>query len=268
MSFSLENGYTPRDFDSIVDEFRQNINIEYDQNLTAEQFKGSGWYKLIYSATQLVATAEGNISELSNKLIDYIRKVDEEIQLPKSSVDGIMTHLKDDLGLISSVKPTEEADRGYLYIAVDVDNESTDYAEKKKMILEKLKEYCTAGLYFDGAESGEVVASNGQPFTFGYDLPTKVNMQVKITVTISDNTTDYILNSQAIEEKFTENFNSMYKLGLDFEPEKYLNIRNDLPFASKIKIEWSINEGSDWSEDVWKSAYNQKLNLTDIQVII
>lgn len=268
MSFNLENGYTPRDIDTIISEFRQSINAEYKQDLTPEQFKGSNWYKLIYSASQLILTAEGNIAELSNKIIDYIRKVDEQIQLPKSSVDGIMYHLKEDLGLISSVKPTEEGDKGYLYIAVDVDSESDDYPQIKKSILEKLKEYCTAGLYFKGSESGQVVASNGQPFNFGYELPTIVNMQVKITPTVSDNTTDFILNASQIKEKFFENFEKMYKLGLDFEPEKYLDIRNDLPFASKIKIEWSINEGSSWSEDVWKSAYNQKLNLSNVEVII
>lgn len=268
MSFSLENGYTPRDFDTIMSEFRQNINSEYGQNITAEQFKGSNWYKLSYSASQFIATAEGNIAELSNKIIDYIRKVDEEIQLPKSSVDGIMYHLKEDLGLISSVKPTAEGDRGYLYIAVDVDNESPDYPQTKQNILAKLKEYCTAGLYFSGSESGQVIASNGQPFNFGYELPTIVNMRVKITPTISDNTTAFIQNSSQIKEKFLENFNSMYKLGLDFEPEKYLDIRNDLPFASQIKIEWSINEGSSWSEEVWKSAYNQKLNLSNVEVVI
>lgn len=268
MSFSLESGYTPRDFDTIVSEFRQNINEEYKQNLTADQFKGSNWYKLIYSAAQLIATAEGNTAELANKLIDYINKVNEEILLPKSSVDGVMYHLKKDLGLISSVKPTEEADRGYFYIAVDVDNESPDYAQTKQNILAKLMKYCTGGLYFKGSESGQVIASNGQPFTFGYELPTIVDMWVRITPTISDNTTAFIQNSSQIKEKFLENFNSMYKLGLDFEPEKYLDIRNDLPFASQIKIEWSINEGSSWSEEVWKSAYNQKLNLSNVEVVI
>ena len=267
MSFNLENGYTPRDFDTIISEFRQEINSEYKQNLTADQFKGSNWYKLIYSASQLVATAEGNISELSNKLIDYIRKVNEDIQLPKSSADGVMDHLKEDLGLISSVKPTEEGDRGYFNIAVDVDNSSDDYPQIKQSILEALKKYCTAGLYFNGTERGDVIASNGQPFNFAYDLPTKVDMQVKITVTVSDNTKAFIENSAQIKEKFLANFESMYKLGLDFEPEKYLNIRNDLPFASKIKIEWSLN-GESWSSEVWKSAYNQKLNLSTIEVII
>ena len=268
MSFSLENGYQPRDFDTIVSEFRQAINEVYDQDLTAEQFKGSGWYKLIYSASQLILTAEGNTSELSNKLIDYIRKIDEEIQLPKSSVDGIMYHLKEDLGLISSVKPTEEADKGYLYIAVDVDSDSDEYPQLKQSILEKLKEYCTAGLYFNGSENGQIIASNGQPFNFGYDLPTKVDMQVRITPTISDNTTAFIQNSEQIKEKFLANYNSLYKLGLDFEPEKYLDVKNDLPFASKVKIEWSINDGSSWSTDVWKSTYKQKLNLTNIEVVI
>lgn len=268
MSFNLQNGYTPRDFDSIVSEFRKAINSEYGLKMTAEQFKGSNWYKLIYSASQLVATAEGHTAELSNKLIDYIRKVDEEIQLVKSSVDGIMSHLKQDLDLVSSVKPSTASDAGNLYIAVDVDNTASDYAEKKQMILEKLKEYCTAGLYFTGAERGEVVASNGQPFTFGYDLPEIVDMQVRIKVTISDNTTAYIMNNQAIEKKFLDNFNSMYKLGLDFEGDRYLCARSDLPFASKIVIEWSIDNGGTWSADIWQSAYNQKLNLSNVEVII
>ena len=268
MSFNLQNGYTPRDIDSIISEFREAINSEYNQKMTAEQFKGSNWYKLIYSASQLVATAEGHTAELSNKLIDYIRKVDQEIQLVKSSVDGIMGHLKSELDLNSSVKPSTVDDAGYLYIAVDVDNTASDYAEKKQRILEKLKEYCTAGLYFTGSERGEIVASNGQPFTFGYDLPSIVNMQVRIKVTISDNTTAYIMNNQAIEEKFLQNFNSMYKLGLDFEGDRYLCARDDLPFASKIVVEWSVDNGKTWSAEVWQSAYNQKLNLSNVEIVI
>ena len=267
MSFSLINGYNPRDFDTIVSEFRQYINTEYGQNLTPEQFKGSNWYKLIYSASQLILSVEGNISELSNKMIDYIRKVNEDIQLPKSSIDGIHEHLLSDLGLISSVKPSTASDAGSLYISVDVDNTASDYAEKKQMILEKLKEYCTAGLYFTGAERGEVVASNGQSFTFGYDLPEIVNMQVRITVIISDSTTSVILNSAQIKSIFEENFKKMYRLGFDFEGDRYLDIRNDLPFASKILIEWSAN-GSNWSSDIWQSAYNQKVILENITVNI
>ena len=267
MSFSLINGYNPRDFDTIVSEFRQSINSEYGQNLTAEQFRGSNWYKLIYSASQLILSVEGNISELSNKMIDYIRKVNEDIQLPKSSIDGIQEHLFNDLGLISSVKPSTASDAGKLYIAVDVDNTSSDYTEKKQMILEKLKKYCTAGLYFTGAERGEVVASNGQSFTFGYDLPTKVNMQVRITVTISDSTTAVILNSAQIKAIFEENFKKMYRLGFDFEGDRYLDIRNDLPFASKILIEWSTN-GTSWSSGIWQSAYNQKVVLENVTVNI
>lgn len=268
MSFNLENGYTPRDIDAIISDFREAVNSEYGQKMTADQFKGSNWYKLIYAASQLVATAEGHTAELSNKMIDYIRKTNEDIQLVKSSVDGIMWHLKKDLDLVSSVKPTTADDAGYLYITVDIDKTAADYADKKQQILEKLKEYCTAGLFFNGAESGEVVASNGQPFIFGYDLPVIVDMQVRIKVTISDNTTAYIMNNQTIKEKFLENFNSMYKLGLDFEGDRYLCAREDLPFASKIVIEWRIGDSGNWSAEVWESAYNQKLNLTSVEVII
>lgn len=267
MSFDLQNGYSPRDFDTLLEDFREAINSVYDQKITAEQFKGSGWYKLIYAAAQLVEGAEGRTAELSNKIIDYIRKTNEEIELVKSTADGIMAHLLKDLGLVSSVKPTEKTDAGYLYIAVDVDNTAENYQETKQKILEKLKEYCTAGLFFEGTESGEVVASNGQPFHFGYDLPELVDMDVKINVKISDNTNAYIMNAQAIKEKFLENFGKMYKLGLDFEGDKYLCIREDLPFASMIVIKWRIDEGA-YSSIVWESAYNQKINLNNVEVIV
>lgn len=267
MSFNLQNGYNPRDFDGIVSEFRQSINREYGQNLAAEQFKGSNWYKLIYSASQLIETVEGNISELSNKMIDYIRKTNEDIQLPKSTIDGLQEHLLSDLGLISSVKPSTASDAGKLYIAVDVDNTASDYAEIKQNILKSLKKYCTAGLYFTGSERGDLVASNGQSFTFAYDLPQIVNMKIKIDVTISDNTTSLILNSAQIKKIFEENFKNFYRLGYDFEVEKYLDTRNDLPFASKILIQWSL-DGQAWSSDIWKSAYNQKVVLENITVNI
>ena len=92
-------------------------------------------------------------------------------------------------------------------------------------------------------------------------------MQVRITVTISDSTTAVILNSAQIKAIFEENFKNMYRLGFDFEGDRYLDIRNDLPFASKILIEWSTN-GTNWSSGIWQSAYNQKVILENITVNI
>lgn len=267
MSYTVTNGYAPRDYTTILQECISVVNEQFGTNYTQQTFEGTNLWKYIYAIIQEIMTVENNIAELSTKLQDYIRTQNEALIIPRSSPDGITQILKDELGLTASVKPTESTDAGYIYMAVDVDNTAEDYADTKQRILNILAQNMGAGLFYQGTETGTVTELNGQQFQYAYSLPTAVPLQVKINVKVSDNTTNFIETPTTIKEKFLANFNNLYRLGFDFEPSIYL-CRDDLNFASQITVTYST--GGAYTSNIYQSAYNEKITIDadDIEVTI
>ena len=265
MTYSIINGYSPRSYETILSACVEIVNDEFGTNYTTQSFVGTNLWKFLYTTIQGLMTVENNIAELSVKMQDYIRTQNEELIIPRSSVDGIMQATEEELGLVSSIKPVEqEEDAGYIYLAVDVDNTAEDYAETKQKILKLLHENMGAGLFYQGTETGTVTATNGQAFNYAYSLPTEVNMYVNIVVTVSENSTLFIETPPEIKKKFMANFKEKYRLGYDFEPQTYL-CKDDLPFAGKIDITYST-DGTNYQSSIWQSAYNQKVIIDENNV--
>lgn len=267
MSFSVVNGYSPRSYETILADCVQVVNQEFGTNYTSQTFVGTNLWKYLYATIQGMMTIENNISELGVKLQDYIRTQNEELIIHRSSVDGFMQAMEDELGLISSLKPCEsDADAGEIYLAVDIDSAGSDYADKKQQILSTMHKYLTAGLHYNGTETGTVTATNGQVFNYAYELPTKKALKIKIQVRVSENNNLFVETTNKIKEKFLENFSNLYRLGFDFEPQQYLNISRDLPFASEITTQYSTNSGSSWATGVLESDYKTKYTIDNANV--
>lgn len=267
MSFSVTNGYSPRSYETILQECVAVVNEEFKTNYTVETFKGTNLWKYLYATIQGLMTVENNIAELGVKLQDYIRTQNEELIIHRSSVDGIMQAIKDELNLVSSLKPaSSSADAGEIYLAVDIDKLGADYDIKKQEILTTLHKYLTAGLHYNGTEKGTVTATNGQPFQYAYELPTEKALKIKIQVKVSENNNLFVETTNSIKEKFLNNFAEIYRLGFDLEPQQYLNISRDLPFASEITIQYSTNSGSSWATEVLESDYKTKFTIDDADV--
>lgn len=267
MSFSVVNGYSPRSYETILDDCVAVVNDEFKTNYTRQTFVGTNLWKYLYATIQGMMTIENNISELGVKLQDYIRTQNEELIIHRSSADGIMQAIKDELGLVSSLKPvSSSADAGEIYLAVDVDNEQENYSELKQKIIETLHKYLTAGLHYNGTEAGTVTATNGQVFNYAYELPTKKQLKIQIQVKVSDNTNIFVETTNSIKEKFLKNFSEIYRLGYDFEPQQFLNISRDLPFASEITIKYSTNSGSSWATEILESDYKTKITIAENDV--
>lgn len=267
MSFSVVNGYSPRSYEAILADCVQVVNQEFGTSYTSQSFVGTNLWKYLYATIQGMMTIENNISELGVKLQDYIRTQNEELIIHRSSVDGFMQAMEDELGLISSLKPCEsDADAGEIYLAVDIDSAGSDYADKKQQIFNVMHKYLTAGLHYNGTETGTVTATNGQVFNYAYELPTKKALKIKIQVRVSENNNLFIETTNNIKEKFLENFSNLYRLGFDFEPQQYLNISRDLPFASEITTQYSTNSGSSWATGVLESDYKTKYTIDNASV--
>lgn len=263
MSFDLKNGYRPREFSEILDAFTTAVNSQFGTTYDTTTIVGTEFYRFFYAGAQLVMQAEAQTAEISAFLTDYIRTANEKISLPKSTIDGFTAGVLADLKLNSTIKDiVSEAEAGYLFLVVDVDDAAVDYATTKQAIIDRMHNWLSAGLYFTGAQEGTKTALNGQVFTYKFALPTPIDILARITVTASANAKTPILNENQIRDIFNTNFAALYKLGLNFEPEKYLEIARDLPFASNILLEFSENAGGTWSDQPRAMLYNEKMNIT------
>jgi len=122
------------------------------------------------------------------------------------------------------------------------------------------QEVAASQLFTKGTHQGV----NGQSFDYGFHLPFKVQIGVRaktgeeiptnITVVISKNTNEYIMTGEEIKMKFLENFARDMKLGMNFEPTQLLQVGRDLPFASKVIIEWGDDGGWQNQPDQARSA--------------
>jgi len=387
MAWDLTNGYQPRTFDEIKAAMLAEVNLQFGTSYDEDTIVGTNEYKYFYGGIQLVMQSENYTAEITAKMTDYIRTANENINLPKSTIDGFTQGLlkpvaEGGLGLISTIKDiTNSAEAGYMFLVVDVDdgaqavgnatitdythltqsgndtiqvgatvftaqtaavvagastfqaatsNNATatslaaqinahavagalviatavgavvnlkainvgtagnsisliysnlhgsagatvsgatltggttnaSYATTKQAIIDKMASWLTAGLFYNGTETGTKTALNGQTFTYKYALPTLIDVLVRITVTTSANAKTPILNENQIRDIFDANFALLYRLGLNFEPEKYLEIARDLPFASNILLEYSEDAGSTWDTTPRTMAYDEKINIT------
>lgn len=274
MSWTLLNGYKPRIFAELLQDYVDEINLQYGTSYDTTSIVGTNFYKIGYTAIQLIMQAEANFAETYVKLTDYIRNSNQKITLPKSTISGFIAGLlapesEGGLGLISTIKDiTDPAEAGYMFLVVDTDPFASNYATIKQGIIDRMHNWLTCALYYNGTEIGTKQAVNGQNFTYKYALPTKIDILVKITITSSKNAKTPILNENQVRDIFNTNFANLYRLGLDFEPEKYLEINRDLPFASNILLEYSENSGSTWLSVPKSMAYNEKINITAPATII
>ena len=383
MPFNLQNGYQPRTFAELLAAMTAAVNTQFGTSYDVNTIVGTEFYKYFYAGIQEVMKAESETAQITAKMTDYIRTANDNIKLPKSTIDGFTDALFDELGLIATFKPiTLDADAGTCRLAVDVDDgehakgsatitdysyltngggadiitingvnftaqtgaatlgtgtfqaatsnnataislatqinahatvslevkavaigaivnltavhggvagnsialsytntagsvgatvsgstltggvDNPNYSSTKQEIIDRIGKYLTTGLKFYGTETGSRVAANGQSFEYKYFLPTFIDFKIKITVTISQNTKSPILNTNQIRDIFNAKFEELYKLGLNFEPEKYLEIERDLPFVSDILLEYSEDDGATWDSVPRIMAFDEKVNIT------
>lgn len=263
MAFDLENGYQPRTFEQISQSMLDELNIQFSTNYDSTTIIGTEFYRFYYAGIQEVMKSEAFTAEITAKMTDYIRNANENINLPKSTIDGFIQGIKTDLGLDSTIKNiTDSAEAGFMFLVVDVDSGAVDYATTKQEIIDRMHNWLTAALFYNGSQTGSKTALNGQVFDYKFELPTDVDILVRVTITASANSSSPILNENQIREILDANLLSLYRLGLDFEPEKYLEISRDLPFASNILLEYSENSGGTWLVDPRSMAYDEKINIT------
>lgn len=266
MPFNTEYGYVPESVPSLIAKLIPYLNAQLGTSYTYETFQGTNLYRFVYGVAQLIADLEVDTGEIYNKLQDYFRATNEEVLVPRTPLEGLIEQFA------AAGFPAVSFDQstpGVLKTCVNVDDQAEDYAEKKALIIETLALYTVLGLNYDGLETGDYTFSNGQVFTYKFDLPTIVPVLLKATITISLNNTSRIFTADEIRTIIDDNITELYQLGNDFEPLKYLTTK-DLPFAATIALEYSLDDGSTYSGDVYSADYTDLFQYTksEIEVII
>lgn len=267
MSFAQDAGYIAPTFSDLMNRVRLAINAEFGASYTEGTFIGSAWYKYFYGLVQEVLKNETKTAEIFLKLQEYINTTNLRIQRPSTSMPGIIDSFMA-RGYIASVKKPTSQDAGKVSICVNVDDAADDYADRKLEICRFIRDFIAAGMVTTGTETESLMLSNGQSFDFAYHLPNRTPVLLRLTITSSDNQDLVIPNDEEIRQRVFDNINARYRLGWDFEPQRYYT-QVDAPWAATILLEWS-EDGDQWTSDVFSASFDDlfTFGLEDITVLV
>jgi hypothetical protein len=261
--FAQDEGYTPLTIEELMDLVMDGVNDEFGTTYTTETFIGTNLYKYFYALMQLLQESEVKTSEIFLKLTQYFAITNEDINRPAVVPQGTIERLND-AGYEASVKPMIEADAGEVNICVDklVEGEdywedTDDYADDKLEVATIIKSCVAAGIVSLGSESESIVLTNGQSFDYKYHLPDRTEILLRLTTTLSENNQVVIDSPDDVKQRLLDNVLERYKLGKNFEPQKYFNIADDAPWAGELLLEWSDDAGANWYSDIFDADFDE-----------
>lgn len=143
-----------------------------------------------------------------------------------------------------------------------------DYADTKLDICTVIKDSTVAGVVTQGTESESIVLSNGQSFDFKYNLPNKIPVMLRLTITVSENNQSVILGPEETKELLLANIAARYKLGKNFQPQTYFSVV-DAPWASAVLLEWSYDGGDTYYSTIYDAEYDDlfDIDLEDVELV-
>lgn len=267
MGFSLEQGYTPTTIDTMMLSVMDNVNVQFGTAYTMETFIGTNLYKYFYALMQRLQENEIKTSEIFLLLQDYFKLTNENISRPVVTNPGLLEHFQDE-GFIVSIKKPINTDAGKVFVAVDVDEDADDYEDVRLEIATIIRDSTVAGVVSQGTEIETLTLSNGQAFDFKFNLPNRIPVKLKLTVELSENNQVVIGAPDDTKLKLLSNILSRYRLGRNFEPQRYFTTV-DAPWAASVLLEWSDDAGSSWHDEVFDAEYDDLFvfALADITLV-
>lgn len=273
MGYAQESGYTPLTIESILENFRININIQFGTTYTAETFVGTNHYKYFYAAAQLYQENEVKTSEIFAKLQQYFAIINALISRPVNTPPGIVEKMGVE-GYVASVKKMIDADAGKISICVDTDEDADDYATVKIDICTLISQITVLGAVTQGTETEAIVLSNGQSFDFKFTLPNRIPVGLRLTISLSDNNQVVIGAPDETKIALIANIAARYALGKNFEPQKYFSI-TDAPWAETVLLEWTddvtdgeIDGSPTWHSTVFAAAFDDLYEVDLARVVL
>lgn len=259
MGYAQDTGYTPETFETIMSAVMNEVNSQFGTTYTYDNFVGTNFYKFFYGPVQLLQRSGVKSSEIFLYLQDYFNLINDRIQRPVTTNPGIIENLSKN-GYLASVKKPIDADAGKLFVCVDVDPADPDFAAIKLDIATILKDSTVGGIPTQGPNVQSITLSNGQSFDFKFYTPDLIEVDLKLTITTSENNQSVILSPEEVKEKLLLNISERYALGKNFEPQKYFTLQ-DAPWASEVLLEWSDDGGSTWNSTVFNSDFDELFDI-------
>lgn len=273
MGYAQESGYTPSTIETILEQFRANINTQFGTSYTTESFVGTNHYKYFYAAAQMYQENEIKTSEIFAKLQQYFAIINALISRPVNTPPGIIEKFAVE-GYVASVKKMIDADAGKINICVDTDEDADDYAATKLAINTLISQITVLGCVTQGTEVSAIVLTNGQSFDFKFHLPNRIPVGLRLTITTSENNQNVISAPDDIKTKLVSNIVARYSLGKNFEPQKYFNLI-DAPWAQTVLLEWTddvtggdIDVGAVWHSTVYDAAFDDLFKIDLARIVL
>lgn len=274
MSFASDTGYVPVTIDQMMLSVMNNVNAQFGTTYTTETFLGTNFYKYFYALLQRLQDNEVKTSEIFLRMQEYFNITNERIQRPNTTHPGIFDYFASK-GYFVSTKPPIDADAGKAFICVDVDPDAPDYETViKPAVCNLVKDCVVAGVVSQGTEVGEITLTNGQSFEFKYNLPTKIPVFLRLTLVTSENNEFKIDTPEVIKQRLYDNVTAKYKLGKNFEPQRYFSVV-DAPWAATVLLEWTddVTDGEldptpTWHSEVYDSAYDEVFTFDITHILL
>lgn len=268
MAYDRSQGYIPRTADDIMESLRVRTNEYLGTNYTMQEFEGTNIYKVSYPLMQEIMQSENNLSMIFSNYKDFITDTNESINAPAVVRDSIIRKINK-IGVDCSLKQLDPAEAGNIFLCCDLNPADPNYSYLVDRIGDIMLDNISAGTVSNGSISVNKQLENGQVETFNFELPTKTAILLKLTLQISRNNDQYIPTDNEAKEILLNNLNEYYKLGNDFEPEKYAEINRDFPCCSEVILEYSLDSGTTWTDAVAQLSYNTKytVNAGDITIV-
>ena len=149
-----------------------------------------------------------------------------------------------------------------------LDEGEVDHNIKRLSINTLLSQSIPAGIVSQGTEVSTITMSNAQSFDFKFNLATRTAILLRLTITLSSNNQYTIPSTQTVGDLLYANVQARYRLGLNFEPQRYFSVL-DAPWAASVLLEYSTNGGSSWSSSIAALAYDQlyTIDRADISIV-
>lgn len=154
-----------------------------------------------------------------------------------------------------------------LLLGLALGDDDEDYDDVKLDIATIIKDSTVAGSVSQGNEIETIVLTNGQSFDFKFHLPDRHRTYLKLTITTSENNQFVVSTPTAIKTLLIANIAAAYKLGRNFEPQKYFSIE-DAPWASSILLQYSFDNSS-WVTTVIDADFDDlyECALVDVTLV-
>src|SRR5690606_24732818 len=116
-----------------------------------------------------------------------------------------------------------------------------------------------------GTETESLTLTNTQEFDFSFNLPDRLIVALRLTITTSRNNQSFIEPPEDVKLQLLENIEARYNLGNDFELEIYFT-KTDAPWAGDILLEYRIDVQA--SGTVTISSYANLVDAGDDEITV